>query len=248
VAHLQIEAVKLAFADRNRYIADPAQAAVPVAQLLSKDYAQGRAALIDHQRARKRIDPGRRAGGDTVYLTVADGAGNIVSLINSLYFAFGSGMAAGDTGIMLQNRGYGFSLDPTHPNCIAPGKRPFHTIIPAMVFKDDRPVVSFGVMGGDMQAQGHVQIVSHLVDRGCNIQEAIDWPRFNYLEADRVALERKLAARVGAELARRGHVVEDENAALLRGGFGGAQGIMIDAAGTYWGGSDPRKDGCAIGF
>jgi gamma-glutamyltranspeptidase / glutathione hydrolase len=248
VAHLQIEAIKLAFADRNRYIADPAQAAVPVAQLLSKDYAQGRAALIDRQRARKRIDPGHLAGGDTVYLTVADGAGNIVSLINSLYLPFGSGMTAGDTGIVLQNRGYGFSLDPTHPNCIAPGKRPFHTIIPAMVLQDGRPVVSFGVMGGDMQAQGHVQVVSHLVDSGCNIQEAIDWPRFNYLEADRVALERKLAVRVGAELARRGHVVEDENAALLRGGFGGAQGIMIDAAGTYWGGSDPRKDGCAIGF
>src|SRR5262245_29435687 len=248
VAHLQIEAVKLAFADRNRYIADPAQAAVPVAQLLSKDYAQGRAALIDRQRARKRIDPGNLAGGDTVYLTVADGAGNIVSLINSLYLAFGSGMAAGDTGIVLQNRGYGFSLDPTHPNCIAPGKRPFHTIIPAMMLQNDRPVASFGVMGGDMQAQGHVQVVSHLVDGGCNIQEAIDAPRFNYLAADRVALERKLGARVGAELARRGHVVEDENAALLRGGFGGAQGIMIDAAGTYWGGSDPRKDGCAIGF
>jgi gamma-glutamyltranspeptidase/glutathione hydrolase len=248
VAHLQIEAVKLAFADRNRYIADPEHAAVPVAELLSKDYAQGRAALIDRDRARKRIDPGRLAGGDTVYLTAADGDGNVVSLINSLYFGFGSGMAAGDTGILLQNRGYGFSLDPAHPNCIAPGKRPFHTIIPAMLLQGGRPVVSFGVMGGDMQPQGHVQVVSNLVDAGCSIQEAIDRPRFNYLDTDRVALERRLATQVGAELKRRGHVVEDEAAAMPRGGFGGAQGIMIDPTGTYWGGSDPRKDGCAIGF
>jgi gamma-glutamyltranspeptidase / glutathione hydrolase len=250
LAHLQIEAMKLAFADRNRYIADPDQVPVPTAQLLSKDYAQGRAALIDRDAARKRIAPGRMPGhGDTVYLSAADGAGNVVSLINSLYLAFGSGMVAGDTGIALQNRGAGFSLDPAHPNCIAPGKRPFHTIVPAMLMKDDRPLVSFGVMGGDMQTQGHVQVVCNLVDGGCNIQEAIDRPRFNYLEADRVALESALAVRVGAELARRGHVVEDEAAALLRGGFGGAQGIMIDpATDTYWGGSDPRKDGCAIGF
>jgi gamma-glutamyltranspeptidase/glutathione hydrolase len=250
VAHLQIEAIKLAFADRNRYIADPAQASVPVAHLLSKAYAQGRAALINRDRARQRIAPGvLPTGSDTVYLTAADAAGNVVSFINSLYLAFGSGMVAGDTGIVLQNRGYGFSLDPAHPNCIAPGKRPFHTIIPAMLFKGGRPLVSCGVMGGDMQAQGHLQVVSSLVDAGCNIQEAIDHPRFNYLEADRVALERALAARVGAELARRGHAVEDEAAAMLRGGFGGGQGIMIDpATGTYWGGSDSRKDGCAIGF
>jgi gamma-glutamyltranspeptidase/glutathione hydrolase len=117
-----------------------------------------------------------------------------------------------------------------------------------MVCKDGKPWMAFGVMGGDMQAQGHVQVVSNLVDAGSNIQEAIDRPRFNYLDADRVALERALAARVGAELVRRGHVIEDEAAALLRGGFGGAQGIMIDPSGTYWGGSDPRKDGCAIGF
>jgi len=250
IAHLQIEAVKLAFADRNRYIADPSQAPVPTAALLAKDYAQGRAALIDRTTARKRISPGHLpASGDTVYLTAADAAGNVVSLINSLYLAFGSCMVAGDTGIALQNRGYGFSLDATHPNCIAPNKRPFHTIIPAMLLKDGRPLVSFGVMGGDMQAQGHVQLVSHLVDADCNIQEAIDRPRFNYLGTDRVALERALAERVGATLSRWGHVVEDEAAAMLAGGFGGAQGIMIDPlAGAYWGGSDPRKDGCAIGF
>jgi gamma-glutamyltranspeptidase/glutathione hydrolase len=250
VAHLQIEAVKLAFADRNRYIADPAYAAVPTRQLLAKDYAQGRAALIDPHAARKRIAPGvLPSHSDTVYLTAADAAGNVVSLINSLYLAFGSGMVAGDTGIVLQNRGYGFSLDPAHPNCIAPGKRPFHTLVPAMLLQDGRPLVSFGVMGGDMQAQGHVQLVSHLIDAGSNIQEAIDQPRFHYLGTDRVALERALAARVGAALSARGHVVEDEMAALAHGGFGGAQGIMIDPlTGAYWGGSDPRKDGCAIGF
>ena len=248
-AHLQIEAVKLAFADRDRYIADPEHARVPVAALLSKDYAQGRAALINPDKALKRVAAGRLWTSDTVYLTTADAAGNVVSLINSLYFAFGSGLIAGDTGIALQNRGAGFSLDAAHPNCLAPGKRPFHTIIPAMLLRDGRPLVSFGVMGGDMQAQGHVQLVSHLIDDGDNLQEAIERPRFNFLESDRVALEARLHASVGAALARRGHVIEDESAALLRGSFGGAQGIAVDpATGAYWGGSDPRKDGCAVGF
>jgi len=249
-AHLRIEAVKLAYADRNRFIADPEHAVVPVAELLSKDYAQGRAALINPRRARKGVGPGViSAGTDTVYLTTADAAGNVVSLINSLFFPFGSGMVVGDTGIVLQNRGLGFSLDPTHPNCLAPRKRPFHTIIPAMLFRDGQPLVSFGVMGGDLQAQGHVQIVSHLVDGGCNIQEAIDQPRFHYLEADRIALEDALRDAVGAELAQLGHDVQDELAALARGGFGGAQGIMIHpVTRAYWGGSDWRKDGCAIGF
>jgi gamma-glutamyltranspeptidase / glutathione hydrolase len=248
--HLQIEAVKLAFADRNRYLADPEHAAVPVAELLSPAYAQGRAALIDPGRARKAAAPGHvGAAADTVYLTTADADGNVVSLINSLYFAFGSGMVAGDTGIALQNRGCGFVLDPAHPNCLAPGKRPLHTIIPAMLLKDGRPLLSFGVMGGDMQPQGHVQVVSHLLDGDCTIQEAIDPPRFNYLGTDRVALERALRDAVGAELARRGHVVEDESAAVAHGGFGGAQGIAIyPRTGVYWGASDPRKDGCAIGF
>ncbi len=248
--HLQIEAIKLAFADRNRYIADPAMVRVPTVELLSKDYAQGRAALIDPAKARKQVAPGLMPrGGDTVYLTVADAAGNVVSLINSLYLAFGSGIVAADTGIVLQNRGFGFSLDPSHPNVIAPGKRPFHTLIPGMLMQAGRPLVSFGVMGGDMQAQGHVQLVSHLVDGGCNIQEAIERSRFHYVDSDRVALERALAARVGPALTARGHTVVDETVALLRGGFGGAQGIMIDpATGTYWGGSDPRKDGCAVGL
>ena len=169
--HLRIEAVKLAFADRNRYIADPEQAVVPTAALLSKDYAHGRAALINMKKALKRAAPGNvKTGTDTVYVTAADRAGNVVSLINSLYFPFGSGMVAGDTGIALQNRGYGFVVDPAHPNCLAPRKRPFHTIIPSMLMRDGRPLVSFGVMGGDVQAQAHVQVISNLVDYGLNIQ------------------------------------------------------------------------------
>jgi gamma-glutamyltranspeptidase / glutathione hydrolase len=248
-AHLQIEAVKLAFADRNRWIADPEQVHVPVHALLDKAYAQGRAALIRPEAALKRVSSGALPASDTVYLTTADRDGMVVSLINSLYLAFGSGMVAGHTGIALQNRGFGFTLDPAHPNCIAPGKRPFHTIIPGMLLRDGRPLVSFGVMGGDMQAQGHVQLVSHLLDAGCNVQEAIEQPRFNFLGGDRVALEAALASRVAADLTRRGHVVEDESAALLAGGFGGAQAIAIDpTSGAYWGGSDSRKDGCAIGF
>jgi gamma-glutamyltranspeptidase/glutathione hydrolase len=247
VAHLQIEAIKLASP-----IAIVTSPTPRRCRYRSRSPVQGlahRAALIDPGRARQRIAPGvLPVGSDTVYLTTADAAGNVVSFINSLYLAFGSGMVAGDTGIVLQNRGYGFSLDPAHPNCIAPGKRPFHTIIPAMLCKDGRPVVSFGVSGAALGA-GTFAVVSNLVDAGRNIQEAIDHPRFNYLDTDRVALERTLAARVGAELTRRGHVVEDEAAAMLRGGFGGGQGIMIDSAtGAYWGGSDARKDGCAIGF
>jgi gamma-glutamyltranspeptidase/glutathione hydrolase len=248
--HLRIEAIKLAFADRNRYIADPELAAVPTAALCSKDYAQGRAALISLQKALKGPAPGTlKRGTDTVYLTAADSAGNVVSLINSLYFPFGSGMVAGDTGIVLQNRGYGFVLDPAHPNCLAPGKRPFHTIIPAMLFQADRPVVSFGVMGGDIQAQGHVQVVSNLVDYGLNIQEALDYPRFHYLDTDRVALEGEYGPDVRQQLTESGHHLVGEDAVALHGGFGGGQGIMIDAdSGCFWGGSDRRKDGGAIGF
>jgi gamma-glutamyltranspeptidase/glutathione hydrolase len=249
-AHLLIEAVKLAYADRDRYVADPEHADVPIGELLSKDYAQGRAAMIDLRKTIKAPAAGRLpVGADTVYLCTADGAGNFVSLINSLFFPFGSGVVPEGTGIALQNRGYGFSLDPDHPNCIAPGKRPFHTIIPAILLRDGIPCATFGVMGGDMQAQGHVQIVSHLVDEGCTMQAAIDAPRFHFLEADRVALEPGLEARVGAQLRKLGHDTRDPSAALGHGGFGGAQGIAVDrASGVLWGASDPRKDGCAIGF
>ncbi len=247
--HLTIEAVKLAYADRSRWIADPAHAALPIDELLSKDYALGRAALVDPNKAAKSAGPGRfRGGGDTVYLTTADAQGNVVSLINSLFYPFGSGIVAEDTGIALQNRGYGFTLDPAHPNCIAPRKRPFHTIIPAMLFSGGRPVVSFGVMGGDMQAQGHVQVVSNIADAGMNAQQAIAAPRFHFLDADRVAVETEIERSIGADLRARGHQILNADAALGRGGFGGAQAIAIDANGTFWGASDPRKDGCAAGW
>lgn len=248
--HLCIEAVKLALADRNRYMADPEHAEVPTAALLSKEYARVRAGLIRLDQAHEGPAAGTvKVGTDTVYLTVADGTGNVVSLINSLYFPFGSGMVAGDTGIALQNRGYGFVLDPAHPNCVAPGKRPFHTIIPAMLFRDGKPIVSFGIMGGDVQAQAHVQVVSHLVDYGLNIQEGLDFPRFHCLDTNRVALEAEYAPDLRSQLAGLGHVVLGEEAVMIRGGFGGGQGIMIDpATGSFWGGSDRRKDGCAIGF
>jgi gamma-glutamyltranspeptidase/glutathione hydrolase len=248
--HLRIEAMKLAFADRNRYIADPEHAEVPTDALLSKEYAQRRASLIDRRRAIAVPSAGAPTKGtDTVYLTTADSRGTVVSFINSLYMPFGSGMVAGDTGIVLQNRGCGFVTDPAHPNCVAPGKRPFHTIIPAMLFQDERPVLSFGVMGGDVQAQGHLQVVSNMIDYGLNIQEALDYPRFNYLEENRVALEAEYGSELLAALNAMGHEALGEEAALLRGGFGGGQGIMIDPTNRcYWGGSDRRKDGCAIGF
>jgi gamma-glutamyltranspeptidase/glutathione hydrolase len=218
--------------------------------LLSKDYAHGRAALVSMQRASKGAAAGTApTGTDTVYLTTADRAGNVVSLINSLYFPFGSGMVAGDTGIALHNRGYGFRTDPAHPNCLAPRKRPFHTIIPAMLCRNGRPVVSFGVMGGDVQAQGHLQVVSNLVDYDLNIQEALDYPRFHYLDSDRVALEAGHDPSLLRRLSDMGHAVSDEDLVALRGGFGGGQGIMIDpTTGCFWGGSDRRKDGCAVGF
>jgi len=249
LVHLRIEAMKLAFADRGRWIADPEHADVPVAELLDPAYAQRRARLIDRARALPSAAPGEPRSSETVYLTVADRDGNVVSLINSLYGPFGSGLVVDGTGIALQNRGRGFMLDPAHPNCIAPGKRPFHTLIPAMLCDADGPRVSFGVMGGDVQAQGHLQVVSNLVDRGMNVQEALDQPRFHYLGGASVALEDDFPPDVRQRLAELGHDVQGPMAALLRGGFGGGQGIMIDpATRAYWGGSDRRKDGCAIGY
>jgi len=248
--HLRIEAMKLAFADRARFVGDPEHADVPTAGLLDEGYARSRAALIDPARALPAASPGvPAAASETVYLTVADRAGNVVSLINSLFGPFGSGLVAGDTGIALQNRGRGFVLEAGHPNCIAPGKRPFHTLIPGMLFDDAGPRVSFGVMGGDVQAQGHLQVVSNLVDHAMSVQEALDAPRFHYLGGAEVALEDEHPAEVLRRLADLGHVVREPSAALLRGGFGGGQAIAIDpATGAYWGASDRRKDGCAVGY
>jgi gamma-glutamyltranspeptidase/glutathione hydrolase len=249
--HTLIEATKIAFADRNRYIADPAFAKVPVEELLSKEYAARRRARIDEQKAIEAPAYGDiPTGSDTTYFTVVDKDRNAVSFINSIYFAFGSGIVAGDTGIMLQNRGAGFSLDPDHPNRYEPGKRPFHTIIPAMVFKDGKLLMSYGVMGGDVQPQGHAQVLVNLIDRGMNLQQAISAPRVRYISGRGVMLEDELTAPVIKRLVERGHErVMPGDGLTHRALMGGGQAIMIDPeTGALLGASDPRKDGMALGY
>ena len=249
--HTMIEATKIAFADRNRYIADPVFAKISVKDLLSKEYAAGRRALID---ANKAIDPPAygdiNVGSDTTYFTVVDKDRNAVSFINSIFHAFGSAIVAGETGIVLQNRGAGFSLDPTHPNRLEPGKRPFHTIIPAMVFKDGKLLMSYGVMGGDVQPQGHAQVLVNLIDRGMNLQQAIDAPRVRYISGRGVMMEDALTAPVIDALIARGHERTMPAAGMThRALMGGGQAIMIDSAtGGLLGASDSRKDGMALGW
>ena len=254
--HLLVEAKKIAFADRDAWLADP-KTTPPEAlkRMLSKAYAAERRKEIDAERAARDYKPLSIAGatasgeehpqahGDTIYLTVADKDGNVISLIQSIYEAFGAGIVAGDTGIALHNRGALFSLRPGHPNTLAPGKRPFHTLVPAMVLKDGRPWLSFGVMGGDMQPQGHVQVLLNLIEFGMNVQEAGEAPRFRHSSAG-LALESAISpeARFGLDL--RGHRI-----ITSVGAFGGFQGILIDPkTGVMMGGSDPRKDGLAIGW
>lgn len=247
--HTLIEATKLAFADRNRYIADPAFAKVPVAQLLSKEYAAKRRALINPQKAIDSPPAGDiNLGSDTTYFTVVDKDGNAVSFINSLFDAFGSGIVAGDTGICFQNRGSAFSLDPKHPNILAPAKRPFHTIIPAMVMKDNQLFLSFGVMGGAIQPQGHVQVLVNVIDLGMSLQEAIDAPRYRFTSGLSVLMEDELGDDVIKGLLSLGHL-KGNPPGVLRSSMGGGQAIMIDPiTKTLSGASDPRKDGMALGY
>jgi gamma-glutamyltranspeptidase / glutathione hydrolase len=241
--HLMVEAKKLAFADRDTYIADPRKTAGSLSGLLSKEYAARRRSLIDPERAAFSVEPGIPEDGDTVYLTVVDRERNVVSFINSIFNAFGSGMVAGDTGIVLQNRGSLFSLDPTHRNRIEPRKRPFHTLIPAMLLKNGKPFFSFGVMGGDMQPQGHAQVVVNVVDFGMDAQQAGEAARFRH-SIQGLALESGISAAARYELAERGHSIISAVDA-----FGGYQGIMIDpASSVLMGGSDIRKDGLAAGW
>lgn len=242
--HLLAESMKLAFADRDRYVADPLQADVPAEGLLSKAYAEKRREEIGTTAALP--GPGSPLqGSDTIYLTTADSEGNMCSFINSLYKHFGSGIAAGETGVMLHNRGFGFVLEEGHPNCIAPGKRPLHTIIPGFVMKEGAPWMSYGVMGGDMQPQGHVQVLTNMVDFGMNIQEAIEAPRLRVLGGREMAIEYGVPEPVIETLRGLGHEV-------ARGGgyegFGGGQGIVRLPGGGLMGGSDYRRDGCAVGF
>jgi gamma-glutamyltranspeptidase/glutathione hydrolase len=249
--HTLIEATKIAFADRNRYIADQTFSKVPVKELLAKDYAVGRRGLIDPKKA---IDPPAygdiRTGSDTTYFTVVDKDRNAVSFINSIFSAFGSAIVGGDTGIVLQTRGAGFSLEPGHPNRIEPGKRPFHTIIAAMAFKDDALFMSYGVMGGDIQPQAHVQVLVNVLERGMNLQQAIDAPRFRYISGRGVMLEDGLTAPVIDGLVQRGHQRVMPGPGLThRALMGGGQAIMVDpATGALLGASDTRKDGLALGY
>jgi gamma-glutamyltranspeptidase/glutathione hydrolase len=249
--HTLIEAIKIAFADRNRYIADPAFSKAPVETLISKEYAAKRRALLN---ADKAIDPPSygdiNVGSDTTYFTVVDKDRNAVSFINSIFHSFGSAIVAGETGIVMQNRGGGFSLEDGHPNRLEPGKRPFHTIIPAMVFKDDRLLMSYGVMGGDIQPQAHAQVLLNLIDRGMNLQQAIDAPRVRYISGRGVMMEDALTAPVIGDLVRRGHERIMPGPGLThRALMGGGQAIMIDPeTDALLGASDPRKDGQAVGY
>jgi gamma-glutamyltranspeptidase/glutathione hydrolase len=247
--HLLIEATKQAFADRSRYIADPACADLPVPGLLSKAYAAQRRQEIALDRA-GAYSPGEPVSfSNTVYVSCVDCQRNVVSLIHSLFMGFGSGVVAGDTGICLQNRGAGFVADPAHPNALAPGKRPFHTIIPAMIVRDGQPWLCYGVMGGDMQAQGHVQVAVNMIDFGMNIQEAIEAPRYRIVGGKRVFLERAVAPEVRRELTALGHELVPSDQVPPGPQYGGGQAILIDRErGVLQGGSDSRKDGCAIGY
>jgi gamma-glutamyltranspeptidase/glutathione hydrolase len=241
--HLQIEAIKLAFADAGRYVADPAHAQVPVAGLLDKGYAAERRRLIGGQALLPQ--PGTPPGGGTVYLCAADADGMMVSLIQSNYNGFGSGIVVPGTGISLQNRGRGFSLEPAHPNVLAPGKRPYHTIIPAFLTRAGRAIGPFGVMGGTMQPQGHLQVVVNQVDYGLNPQAALDAPRWRWVQGREVELEAGVPDHVFHGLAARGHAVAVNPRPAL---FGRGQVIARLPNGAYVAATEPRADGCAAAF
>jgi gamma-glutamyltranspeptidase/glutathione hydrolase len=254
--HLMIEAKKLAYEDRARYYADMEKAQVPVKELISKAYARRRGQLIDPSRASDSPAPGHPLQADTIYLTVVDGQYNAVSLIQSNFHGFGSYHVPTGLGFALQNRGCLFALNEEHPNRLEPRKRPFHTIIPAFVTRDGKPWLSFGLMGGDMQAQGHAQVVCNLIDFGMDVQEAGDAPRFRHLGSSEptgqpaegggsVTLESGISPDVVRRLEAIGHHVVNASP----GGFGGYQAIRIDLErGVLIGASDPRKDGCAMGY
>ncbi|WP_454849452.1 gamma-glutamyltransferase family protein [Rhizobium binxianense] len=243
--HLQIEAMKLAFADTHRYVGDLDHMQLRPSDLLSPGYLAERAKLIDRSKA--SVAPvGAPTNGGTVYITAADQNGMMVSFIQSNYAGFGSGVVVPGTGIHLQNRGSGFSLKEGHPNVVAPRKRPFHTIIPAFLTRQGEPVMSFGVMGGPMQAQGHVQMVIRTQLHGQNPQTASDAPRWRYIQGKSVAMETAMPAGTVSALETMGHEITLESPDNAFG-FGGAQLIQKTESG-YVAGSDHRKDGCAAGF
>ncbi len=246
--HLLIEAKKAAFKDRDRFITDPEFEKIPLDQLLSKDYAKKMREKIDMNRAGPPdpFSPSREAS-ETVYVTSVDNDRNAVSLISSVFMPFGSGIVVDGTGIVLQNRGASFSLDPGHFNKLEPHKRPMHTIIPGIVFKEGQFLMSFGVMGGDMQPQGHVQLLTNLIDFGMNLQEAVDAPRVRHLKDRGVYIEDGISEKTITALAERGHQIVTKVPAVNQ--VGGGQAIYFDHdQNVLLGASDRRKDGCAIGY
>ncbi len=256
--HAMIEAKKIAWADRAKYYADPAFAKIPLTTLLSKDYAAERRKLINPDRAARSVAAGKIDHGDTIYMCVADDEGNMVSLIQSNYRGMGSGISVPGLGFMFQDRGELFSMEPGHANVYAPGKRPFHTIIPGFVMKDAKPWEAFGVMGGGMQPQGHVQVLTNQIDFGLNVQEAGDASRWQH-EGDNEPTGEKMTERGGyvelesgipyetaRELMKKGHDVRYDV-----GGYGGYQAIKVemhDGQRVYVGASESRKDGQAAGY
>jgi gamma-glutamyltranspeptidase / glutathione hydrolase len=245
--HLLVEAIRLGLADARAHVADPDHYRAPLEDLLSTDYAARRRDRIRPDRALADLGPGLPSGRDTVYLATVDAEGNACSFIASNYMGFGSGVVAGDTGIALQNRGAGFTLDPGHPNAYAPGKRPFHTIIPAMVTRGDGTLRAvLGVMGGHMQPQGHLQVIANMVAYGMDAQHALDAPRFQLLADGRLALEPWFGDDVRTALVDRGHPVVPRSETPPDGTFGGGQVIAVSPDGVRIAGSDPRKDGQAV--
>jgi gamma-glutamyltranspeptidase/glutathione hydrolase len=247
--HLLLEAVKLAYADRDRFIGDPEHARMPLAALLGKEYAGRRRGLIDPGKAQPFAfgDP----EGDTTGFVIADGFGNVVSVIESLFNPWGSGVVVPGTGVLLHNRGRHFRLEPGHPSVLAPGKRPFHTLIASIATRDDRPVFALATMGGNGQAMFHTQLVSNLVDHGMDVQEAIERPRFligPFLPgepSDQIHLESRVAPEVVADLQRRGHRIRPSLPLFQK--MGHAHGLVLQD-GVLTGGADPRGDGAALAF
>lgn len=236
--HRQIEALKLAFADGLKYIADPSQMSLSIQDLLSDEYAEERRRLIGERALQP--EPGNPPKGGTVYLATADGDGNMVSYIQSNYMGFGSGLVVPETGISLHNRGNNFSLDPKHANCLQPGKRPYHTIIPGFLTKDSLPVGPFGVMGGFMQPQGHVQVIMNTVDYHLNPQASLDAPRWRWINGKTIEVEYSFPEAIVQELVRRGH---DIRWSMDTSSFGRGQIIWRNTDGVLIGGTESRADG-----
>ncbi len=246
--HIMAEAIKIAFANRGHFLTDPEHCRLPLDEVISTGYGKRARRLIEPRRAMAPPKPGAAMrGSDTVYIATADREGNAVSLVSSIFTYFGSGMVVPGTGICLHNRGCSFSLDPDHPNCLAPGKRPMHTIIPGMLMAGGKVQMAFGVMGGDMQPQGHAQLLCNILDHDLNIQEAVDMPRLRLMPDHTLYLENGISESTRKQLAEWGHPLDTSPTPVNK--VGGAQAIWRDhESGVWLGGSDRRKDGCALGW